>query len=224
MDALNGGQIDKLLEDISSIKNVINKNKPLLKQVLDPAHFRLFTLLAAVGVIGFAMLIFFLMQHYGSFSAIPRTTRYVIFTAMAADFIFMQVLKRRTFLKTGKRIDPTFTFGRLLKEFFTDRIAHVYVPIMLLIIFLSIYFINKSVPHYIVPTGAIGIGLLYNFIGSLTDIRPYLMVGYWFLITGMGVLIFNNIPVPISISITFGCGLLIFSVLGRLAAGADKEE
>lgn len=224
MDIINGGQIDKLLEDISSIKNVITKNKPLLQQVLNPAHFRLFTLLAAISVIGFSMLIFFLMQHYGSFSSIPRTTRYVIFAAMAADFVFMQILKRRTFLKTGKRIDPTFTIGRLLKEFFTDRIAHVYVPMMVLIIYLTIYFINKNVPYYIVPAGSIGIGLLYNFIGSLTEIRQYLIVGYWFLITGMGVLIFNSIPVPISISITFGCGLLIFSTLGCLSARADKEE
>jgi hypothetical protein len=95
---------------------------------------------------------------------------------------------------------------------------------MVLIIFISIYFIYKNVPHYIVPAGAIGIGLLYNFIGSLTDIRPHLIVGYWFLITGACVLIFSNIPVPISISITFGCGLLIFSALGRIAAGPDKEE
>lgn len=223
MDTINDGQIDKLLEDISSIKNAINKNKPLLQQVLNPAHFRLFTLLAALSILGFAFLIFFLIQHYGNFSAIPHTTRYVIFAAMAADFIFMQVLKRRTFLKTGKRIDPTFTIGRLLKEFFIDRIAHVYVPMMVLIIFISIYFINKNVPYYIVPAGSIGIGLLYNFIGSLTEIRQYLMVGYWFLITGMGVLIFNNIPVPITISITFGCGLLIFSALGCLSARTRKE-
>ncbi len=224
MDTINGGQIDRLLEDISSIKNVINKNKPLLQQVLNPANFRLFTLLAAISIIGFAMLIFFLMQYYGSFSSIPRITRYVIFAAMAADFVFMQILKRRIFLKTGQRIDPTFTFGRLLKEFFTDRIAHVYVPMMVLIIYLSIYFINKNVPYYIVPAGSIGVGLLYNFIGSFTEIRQYLIVGYWFLITGMGVIIFSNIPVPISISITFGCGLLIFSALGCLSARADEGE
>lgn len=223
MDTINEGQIDRLLEDISAIKNVINKNKPLLRQVLNPAHFRLFTLLAAISVIGFAMLIFSLIQYYGAFSTIPRTTRYFIFAAMAADFILMQILKRRTFLKTGRRIDPTFTIARLLKEFFSDRIAHVYVPIMVLIIFLSIYLIDKGIPNYIVPAGAIGIGLLYNFIGSLTDIRPYLMVGYWFLITGMGVLIFNNIPVPISISVTFGCGLLIFSALGCLSARTHQK-
>ena len=224
MDTINGGQIEKLLEDISSIKSVINKNKPLLQQILNPAHFRLFTLLAAISIIGFALLIYFLMQHYGSFSSIPSTTRYIIFAAMAADWVFMQILKRRTFLKTGKRIDPTFTIGRLLKEFFTYRIAHVYVPVMVLIIFLIFYFIYENIPYYIVPAVSIGVGFLYNFIGSFTEIRQYLILGYWFLITGMGAIIFSNIPVPISISITFGCGLLIFSVLGCLSARTDKEE
>lgn len=224
MDTINGGQIEKLLEDISSIKSVINKNKPLLQQVLNPAHFRLFTLLAAISVIGFALLIYFLMQHYGSFSDIPRAARYVIFAAMAADWVFMQYLKRRTFLTTGKRIDPTFTIGRLLKEFFTYRIAHVYVPVMVLIIFLIVYFIYKNIPYYIVPAVSIGIGFLYNFIGSFTEIRQYLILGYWFLITGVGVIVFNNIPAPISLSITLGCGLLIFSALGCLSARADKEE
>jgi hypothetical protein len=224
MDTLNGGQIEKLLEDISSIKSVINKNKPLLQQILNPAHFRLFTLLAAISIIGFASLIFLLMQHYGSFSSIPRTTRYIIFAAMAADWVFMQILKRRTFLNTGKRIDPTFTIGRLLKEFFTYRIAHVYVPVMLLIIFLIVYFIYENIPYYIVPAVSIGVGFLYNFIGSFTEIRQYLILGYWFLITGVGVIIFNSIPAPISLSITLGCGLLIFSALGCLSARADKEE
>jgi hypothetical protein len=224
MDTLNGGQIEKLLEDISSIKSVINKNKPLLQQILNPAHSRLFTLLAAISIIGFASLIFLLMQHYGSFSSIPRTTRYIIFAAMAADWVFMQILKRRTFLNTGKRIDPTFTIGRLLKEFFTYRIAHVYVPVMLLIIFLIVYFIYENIPYYIVPAVSIGVGFLYNFIGSFTEIRQYLILGYWFLITGVGVIIFNSIPAPISLSITLGCGLLIFSALGCLSARADKEE
>jgi hypothetical protein len=224
LDTIENRQLEKLLEDISSIKSVINRNKPLLQQVLNPAHFRLFALLAAISIIGFALVIYFLMQQYGSFSAIPRMIRYIIFSAMAADWFFMQFLKRRTFLKSGKRIDPTFTIRRLLKEFFTYRIAHVYVPMMLLIIFLTVYFIYKNIPYYIVPACSIGIGLLYNFIGSFTEIRQYLILGYWFLITGAGVLMFNTIPAPISLSLTLGCGLLIFSALGYFAARPAKED
>jgi hypothetical protein len=236
MDTINSGQIEKLLEDISSIKSVINKNKPLLQQVLNPAHFRLFTFLAAISVIGFAMLIYFLVQHFGNFNMIPLTARYFIFAAMAADWIFMQYLKRRIFLTTGKRIDPTFTFGRLLKEFFTYRIAHVYVPVftyriahvyvpvVALIIFLVIYFIYEDIPYYIVPAVSIGVGFLYNLIGSFTEIRQYLIIGYWFLITGVAVIIFHNIPAPMSLSITIGCGLLIFSALGCFSARKDREE
>ena len=224
MDTIESSQLEKLLEDISSIKSVINKNKPLLQQVLNPVHFRLFTLLAAISIIGFALVIYFLMLQYGSFSSIPSTIRYIIFAAMAADWFFMQYLKRRTFLKTGKRIDPTFTIRRLLKEFFTYRIAHVYVPMTLLIIFLTVYFVYKNIPYYIVPACSIGIGLLYNFIGSFTEIRQYLILGYWFLITGAGVLMFNTIPAPISLSLTLGCGLLIFSALGYFAARPAKED
>lgn len=224
MDTINGSQLEKLLEDISSMKSVINKNKPILQQVLNPAHFRLFTLLAAISVIGFALVIYFLMQQYGSFSSIPRTIRYIIFGAIAADLIFMQFLKRRTFLRTGRRIDPTFTIRRLLKEFFTFRIGHVYVPMMLLIVFLTIFFIYKNIPYCIIPACSIGIGLLYNFIGSFTEIRQYLVVGYWFLITGAGVLIFDTLAAPISVSLTLGCSLLIFSTLGYFAARPAQED
>ncbi len=224
METINKGQIERLLEDISEIKSVISKNKPLLQQVLMPSHFRLFSFLAGISIIGFAMLIYFLTQHYGNFSAIPRTARYLIFAAMAADWFFLQWMKRRTFLTTGKRIDPTFTIGRLLKEFFSYRIAHVYVPMMLLMIFLSVYFIYAGIPYYIVPAGSIGVGLLYNFIGSFTVIRQYLILGYWFLISGVGVLIFSTIPAAISLSITLGCGLLLFSVLGSLSAHTAREE
>ena len=224
MDTINGGQIEKLLEDISSIKSVINKNKPLLEQILNPAHFRLFTLLAAISVIGFSMLFYFLMQHYGSFSAIPAAAKYAIYFAIGLDWILMQYLKRRIFLKTGRRIDPAFTIGRLLKEFFVYRISHIYVPVMALIIFLIFYFTYQNIPYYIVPAASIGIGFLYNFIGTFTEIRQYLIIGYWFLITGVAVIIFNTIPAPIALSLTLGCGLLIFSALGVLAPRADKEE
>jgi hypothetical protein len=224
MNTINGGQIEKLLEDISSIKTVINKNKPLLQQVLMPAHFRRFTLLAAISVIGFSMLIYILMQQHGSFGAIPRSVRYIIFAAMAADWVLMQFLKRRTFLTSGRRIDPAFTIGRLLKEFFTYRIAHVYVPMMVLVIFLSIYFVDENVPYYIVPAVSIGIGLLYNFIGSFTEIRQYLLLGYWLLITGVGTIIFSEIPALIALSVTLGCGLLMFSASGYRSARTEKED
>ena len=62
MDTPDGGRLEKLLEDISSIKSVINRNKPLLQQILNPAHFRLFTLLAAISIIGFALIIYFLIR------------------------------------------------------------------------------------------------------------------------------------------------------------------
>jgi hypothetical protein len=53
MSTVTENKIDKLLEDISSIKTVINRNKPLLQQVLNPAQFRRLGLLAGISIIFF---------------------------------------------------------------------------------------------------------------------------------------------------------------------------
>ena len=50
MDSIDNRQIENLLEDIASIKSVINKNKPLIHQILMPRHFRFFHLIAGISV------------------------------------------------------------------------------------------------------------------------------------------------------------------------------
>lgn len=50
MSTVTENKIDKLLEDISSIKTVINRNKPLLQQILNPAQFRWLGLLAGISI------------------------------------------------------------------------------------------------------------------------------------------------------------------------------
>ena len=115
MAAIDHRQIETLLEDIASIKSVINKNKPLIHQFLMPRHFRFFSLIAGISV---------------------------------------------------------------------------FVPII-----------------------STGTGLTYNFIGSITEIRQWLVSGYWFLITGMAILLVNPIPATLALAVTMGCGLLLFAAV-----------
>jgi hypothetical protein len=98
MNAVTENNIDKLLEDISSIKTVINRNKPLLQRLLHPARLRLFFLLVGLNLIVVCLVLFLLIQHYGYFTAIPKPGRGVIYTALAVNVIFIQIFKRRIFL------------------------------------------------------------------------------------------------------------------------------
>jgi len=46
MDIIEDKQITKLMDDIAAIKQVISENKPLLRQLLLPIHFRIISFIA----------------------------------------------------------------------------------------------------------------------------------------------------------------------------------
>lgn len=221
MKSIDNDQIERLLEDISSIKQVINRNRPILQLVFHPARFRWFTLATALSVIGFSLLIFFLMQQYGSFGAIPGPLRYGIYFAIAAVSIFLQIWKMRRFSFSIREVDRALTLGWFFKEFYASRIANIYVPLVALIVFLGIYFGVNDIPYFIVPTISIGYGLLCNFIGTMLQIRYALLAGYWFIVTGACAILFHFIPGPVALAIAVGGGMLIMSFSGFLSREAD---
>jgi hypothetical protein len=224
MATVTEGQIEKLLEDVASIKTVINRNKPLLQHALMPAHFRFISLLAGGSIIAISLLVYFLMGHFGGFGEIPRWIRYLIYGGIAADVIVIQILKRLSFLKSLRTVDRKYTLSHLLKDFFSYRILHIYIPLVSGMLFMVIYLIYHDRSYYIVPVLALGLSLWYNFIGSLTEIRQYLFTGYWFLVTGFGSLLFDDIPALIALSASLGLGLVIFGFVGASLSAPEVEE
>ncbi|MBW1642390.1 MAG: hypothetical protein JRJ39_11190 [Deltaproteobacteria bacterium] len=212
MATSNDKQIDQLIEEISSIKSIINKNTSLLRQVLLPAHFRLLALFSGISIILFSMIFYYFMNFYGGYSFMPGHIKMIIFGAIVVDWILLAVMKYSNFMKPLLKIDGRYTLGRLMKEFFSFRIVHVYVPLIVLAIFLCVYLLKQNSAYYIIPTISITIGLFYNFLGSIIEVKQWLLTGYWFLVTGLGVLVFSSIPAPVAVSISMGCGMLLFAL------------
>ena len=224
MNTVSEQNIDKLLEDISSIKTVINRNQPLLQRLLHPARIRLFFLVVGLNLIAVCLVIFYIIQHYGSFAAIPAEWRTVIWGSLLVDLFFIQVFKRRVFLSSAHKIDPKLTIVGILKEFFSSQIIHVYVPIVVLIILFGFYFGQYRIPYYIIPTISIGIGLLYNCVGSILNLRQYLLFGYWTLATGVLAILFPVAHTLIVLAVSIGGGMLLMSFAGFLSKEFGAEE
>jgi hypothetical protein len=224
MSAADNNQLEKLLSDIASIKLVIRRNQPLLQKILIPTHFRWFGLMAAMANIIYSLMIYYLVNHYGSFGDIPPTIRYLLYGSAAVIIILFQLFKQKIFLASVKDIDPAMTFGNLLKEIFTFRILHIYVPIVALMLILGIYFAYQQCPRYIVPTIAIGLGLLTNFLGGMIEIKPYLILGYWLVVTGLLTILFSFVPALIAFAVSIGGGMLLLAILGSLSKGFVEEE
>ena len=223
METINNDQIERLLEDISSIKTVINRNKSLLHRIFNLVPFRWFLLVVGLSTIGFCMLIFFLTQHYGSFGSIPSTLRTSIYIALAVCAIVMQIWKGRAYLASVKKIDKRLTLGWAFKEFYSNKISYLYISVVVLMVFLSIFFIVKHIPYFIIPTFSIGVALICIGYGVILQISYSLIVGYWCFITGICTIIFSSIPAPIALSMTIGCCMLILSFQGFLSSRSSVE-
>lgn len=212
MARLTEEQIDKLLEDISLIKSVIGKNKPLLRHILMPGQYRLLTSLIGASIIVFSMLFYFLVERYGDYGGIPTVYKILVFGAIAADYVFLAILKHKTLLGSARKIKPGVSLFSVWKEFFTSHIMHVYIPLSVLALFLCIYFPSIGRPFYLAPTLSIGMGLIYNILGGVTGIRAYLIAGYWLLTTGFGALFFSSVSIAVVLSLTVGCGMIVFAI------------
>lgn len=199
------------MEDIAAIKSVLDKNRILLQRVLIPRHFIPVALLFGMGVIFFCVLYYCLIRHYGDFNLVPTVFRYLSYGAIAATMVTMSLLKQHIVRKLGRSFDPSLTLGQILKAFFSYKIIHIYLPTTILIVFLSSYMAHKGFPHLIVPTAAIGLGLLYNFIGTVFDNGSYLFLGYWTLGTGLVPLLAPGISPLLAVGVIFGAGYLIFA-------------
>ena len=220
---MTDNQVDKLLRDISSIKATISQNRHVIRLILLPAHFRLLYLLFGLSVIGFSVAFHLLIRHHGSFEAIPTIIKSTVYTAIVMDWILLGLIKWLKLADSLSKIDKRFTVPFFLQEFFSFRIVHVYLPLLTLMICMSIIFVQRSANFYVIPTVAVGLGLVHNFIGSVTQIRQWLISGYWFLATGLFLLAKGSIYAPLAVSLSLGVGCLLFAVSGWAFQPSHEE-
>lgn len=227
MKTIDTEQVERTLEDIASIKEVINRNKPIIQmvavwqQLMNLRNFRLLWLLWGISVTFFSMLFYFLVDYYGNYGAIPGKLKWIIYIAIAIDAVFLSIIKLRLVSSLLKKQNLTLSW--FIKEFIPNRYDHISLSSGFLFYFLIVYFIIKDIPYFIIPYLSIFYGLIMLLPIGLS-IKQSLITGYYFLVTGICLLIFNTIPAPIAVSISIGAGSLIGAVLGYINQGSGKEE
>lgn len=212
MEKIDEGQLEKLLEDISTIKSVINRNKSLLKSIMAPSHFRFISWVWGIGVIIFSLTLHFIIAYYGEFDLIPSTLRGGIYIAVVLGLAFVMFFKQRILIQRMRREYPNLKMAQVYKELYSYHIRHIYFPLVFFMVFLVFFLIYQGQTHYIVPAISIGAGFIFNYIGSLTEVKQYFISGYWYLGLGIVLLIFSSVPPFIGLAATLGVGSILFAV------------
>jgi hypothetical protein len=224
MNAISRQQVDKLAEDISFVKKAIEKNSSILRQIDFRASLRLVVLVSAVATFFFCGLFHMLVRHFGTFAAIPTPLKAISFSAIALVAALIGIFKNTGVLKSARTYDPGISLRRLIREYYSFRLYHHFVPMGLVLAFSCVYVVTIGESRYLVPILSIGAGLIYNSYDTLLNIDEFLWTSYWFIVTGCIVMVFNSISPLLGLSLTIGCGLLLLSAIWYLPQKSKRVE
>ena len=221
MEQLTNNQIEKVMEDISWIKSILNQNKRVIRLIMLPTHFKWSYLVLGSGLIGFSLLYHLLMEHYGSFALIPRGYKNGIYFLIFLVYLILGVLRLKVTRPSLMRLDERYTLGFLAKEM-SAGIVHVFLPLIVLVSFMGVFLGQRDATYYMVPSIALCMGVIHNYIGSITRIWQWFASGYWFLVTGVYFLYWGPAYVPFAVSVSLGCGSLLYFVFSWISP-ASRE-
>lgn len=226
MKTMTDSQLSEMLEDIASIKKVLSKSKPSIQLLFLPIHFRVVFLLTGIFLMAFAGMYHYLVSTFQNFETVPTQYKYLFIGGIAFFSLTTGFLKNRNWLKSLAKINPDYDFVKAYREFFTFKIMHIYVMLSGTMILFILYWIYIGQLYFIIPTICIGIGILGNVTGNMTDVKEYSIMGVWNLICGFIIIFHGAIPGALAISFSLGLGFILFSLLSYLTKnpGAGKSE
>jgi hypothetical protein len=204
--------IKNLIDDINYIKEMVSRNNPFLHEAGISKGVQIVSLVGGIVIIFFSGIFQWLIQTYGSFPAIPTGIKLSLFIVQGIIWIVLGVYKQYSILSSMKAANPSLTFAIILRDLYNRYTVHTYLPPAIIAIVLSLYFLLSGNVQFIVPTIAIGLGLVSNGASVGFRIPEMLVMGYWFLFSGITSLIFYRISACISLSYTVGLGFIIFSI------------
>ena len=223
MEKVTDSQIEKLMEDISLIKSAISRNKNVTRMILLPTHFKLLYLLCGISVIGFSLVFYLLLEHYGNYAAIPDNSKNFVIGLIVLVWILLVFIKYYKWSDSLSKIDERYGLEYGFGRMFSFPIVNVAIPLPVLTIVVCVFFFKHDLAYYAIPAFSIGFGLLHNFYGSVTHLWQWIASGYWFLATGLYLLVFGPVSIPFAVSISLGGGCILFSLIGWIPQ-ASKEE
>ena len=163
MDPMNQkDDLDTLIEDISYIKTMITKNNPFLYEAGISKGMQVVSVVSGIITILFSAVFHWLILQYGTFSSIPAVIKLPLFVILGIVIVLIGFYKQHTIISTIKTSNPTVTFTTILAGIYNRYMIHTYLPPAMITLALSMYFLHSGSTQLLIPTIAIGLGLICN--------------------------------------------------------------
>ena len=210
-------ELEEVIADLEIIKEAVGKSdsffrfvdtRGAMKNVLLCSGF-IFLLIAG----GF----YFLIDHYGSFQAIPLSVRSIIFTGIGIAWLFVGFIKLRNFLLSGRSFKKDLNLARLFDEIYTSWLIAMMLPFFGVTIFLAIFLIQQGLYIYLTPTLAILFGFIFIAMHPILNVAEFYFISIWLIATGLLTLFMVELFHPmVALGLTFSAGFVLGGLLLHL--------
>jgi len=208
MSDISKEELQGLIDDVEFISSSIRKNASVIQQIAIHKTLRLTSLIAGISIIVLSIGFYWAVQKFGNFTDIPTSVKTVLFIGVGLSFVGVGIVKNVQFLHSAREIQPGISYWALLRSLHAQWMPLYYLPTAVVMITLLGYQISNGYTHQIVPTIAIGYGLMLNSFGAVLRVHSFIATAYWFLITGLISLFTPWISPFIAISYSVGIGML----------------
>ncbi len=209
-------RIARLLRDIDEIKAAVQRNSPVLREIVSARYYWLHVVAFGVAVIIFSVVMHFLVRGYRGYAAIPGAVRTVFWVIAAVVSVSIYAYRVRGVLQTVRDIDPRLTLWSLLGDHSIGEFMHVYGPLCLVAAALSVYLSHLGLGFFLVAVWAGWFGLTLNLLGFAVHMPEFYVGGYWMLVTGALSILVPGISASLWIAICFGGGSIAYAIVSEV--------
>ncbi len=205
--------LNELLDDIRRVKKAIKQNSYAVKEAIYLPMMKLIFLIAGLAALIIPTLYYFFIKSFGNYQAIPYEIRLLLIAAIIIGVILTGAGKMIFYFQARQHISRP-SLIKILMRLFSRQVILMYPVLIGSMLFFILYFLFRQDYYLLVPTFAIGLGVIFSMIGSIVSFPEFFVLGNYFWIAGtisVPFLTVNPLASLLWVSGIFGLGMLLFS-------------
>lgn len=207
-------ELREIAADLKLIKKAVSRSDSILGFIDVAGMFRGVLLACGLLIVTFSAVVYYFLERYESFEAIPVNIRIILFTLIGLSLFGVGYVKLRNFMRQAREFSDDKTLSKLLVELYTPRFLALLLPNLSVIILAIVFLASRGYGLYIIPSFAVLFGLLVISVSYLFLTKEIYLSGLWLTATGLLTLFMAEAIHPLAVLvITFAAGCIQASLL-----------
>jgi|GEM_PF-586286 hypothetical protein len=217
-------EIENLHQNLAELKQAVSRNNPLLREILSPRPWVVFTLVFGVFVFAFCLGWRAIIQIHGTFAALPSDLKLAFWVSLAVPLVAGSVGKLIFMAQRIAVLINDASLRTVIRTVYGGKGFHLFVPVPVCTLAVSFFSVAIGHPWYIVPAIAVFSGFTFNGAGVLLDKVEYFVSGWFLVASGLVSLFFLERDPFLWMAASLGGMCFVFGLVALAAEWGKKRR